>query len=141
MSNNFLITVEKAAEILGLHPKTVLRYIRNGQLPATRVGKSYRIVRTQLDAFSGAGVDRGDFGTRIRTTCIVDIADLTVQGAERVATLLQAVPLTVDSHTLPLHLQTAFDPLTNSMKVILIGSPSDVSKLLEMVELQVRNLT
>ena len=35
-----LFTVEQAAQRLNLHPKTVLRYIRDGQLPATRVGKS-----------------------------------------------------------------------------------------------------
>lgn len=46
-------TVAVAAELLGMHPKTVLRFIRSGQLPARRVGKSYRIDRRDLEAFSG----------------------------------------------------------------------------------------
>jgi excisionase family DNA binding protein len=48
-----LYTVEMAAERLKLHPKTVLRFIRDGRLRATRIGKSYRILRSDLDAFGG----------------------------------------------------------------------------------------
>jgi excisionase family DNA binding protein len=40
-----LVTVEQAAEELKLHPKTVLRYIHEGRLEATRIGKAYRIDR------------------------------------------------------------------------------------------------
>ena len=43
-----LVTVEQAAQELSLHPKTVLRYIRDNRLPATRVGRSYRILRSEL---------------------------------------------------------------------------------------------
>ncbi len=48
-----LCTVETAAAHLQVHRKTVLRYIRDGRLPATRIGKAYRIQRADLDAFAG----------------------------------------------------------------------------------------
>ena len=47
-------TVEHAAERLKLHPKTVLRFIRDGRLRAVKVGKSYRILRTEMEAMTGA---------------------------------------------------------------------------------------
>ena len=50
---NTLLTVDEAAEALKLHPKTVLRHIREGRLEATRIGKAYRIDRSKLDAFAG----------------------------------------------------------------------------------------
>lgn len=133
-----LVTVEQAAEILNLHPKTVLRYVRDGRLPATRIGKSYRITRANLDAFAGVANGRSETAVDVRTTCIVDIPNVSVDRAERMATFLHAAAMTGNADTPPLHLETAFDPLTKAMKVVVIGSPSDVAKLLEMLEMQLR---
>lgn len=134
-----LVTVEIAAEELNLHPKTVLRYIRDGRLPATRVGKSYRIVRSNLNAFAGVASGKSETVVGARTTCIVDIPNVSVDAAERMSTFLHAAAMAGDADTPPLNLQTAFDPATRSMKVVLIGSPSDVGKLLEMLQLQLKS--
>ena len=136
--SDILVTVDEAAEELNLHPKTVLRYIREGRLPATRVGKSYPIARAKLDAFAGVTSGKSETTTGARTTCIVDIPNLSADGAERMATFLHAAAMAGDADTPALHLQTAFDPSAGSMKVLMIGSPSDVSKLLEMLQLQLR---
>lgn len=131
-----LVTVEEAAEQLNLHPKTVLRYIRDGRLPATRIGKSYRIGRDQLDAFAGIVRGRPD-AAGARATCIVDIPDLTVGDAERLAIFLHAAALSGDADTPALHLETAFDPHSRAMKVVVIGSPSDAGQLLGMLDMRV----
>lgn len=133
-----LVTVEQAAKHLNLHPKTVLRYIRDGRLPATRVGKSYRIARPKLDAFAGvAGNETETAG--VRATCIVDISDVSVDAAERLATFLQSAAMAGPADTPALHLQTAFDPLARSMKVVVIASPSNAAKVLEMLQVQMNN--
>jgi excisionase family DNA binding protein len=129
------VTVEQAAEHLGLHPKTVLRYIRDGRLPATRVGKSYRIVRAELDAF--AGVASSQPAVVLRTTCIVEVVPIALEKAERLAAFLQSAALARRADPSPLQLQTAFDPLAGGLKVVLIGDPASVAKLLEMLQLQV----
>lgn len=136
-----LVTVEEAAERLNLHPKTVLRYIRDGRLAATRIGKSYRIERAKLDAFAGVANGKAEAGMSARATCIVDISEISVGEAERVATFLHSAAMTGDAGTPPLHLETAFDPPANAMKVVAIGIPSDVGKLLEMLHLQLRGRT
>ena len=135
--SGILVTVEEAAEQLNLHPKTVLRYIRDGRLPATRIGKSYRIAREQLDAFAGIVRGRADVESGARATCIVDIPDLTVGEAERLATFLHAAALSGDADTPALHLETAFDPQSRAMKVVVIGSPSDAGQLLGMLDMRV----
>lgn len=133
------VTVEQAAEQLHLHPKTVLRYIREGRLPATRVGKSYRIARTSLDAF--AGVESGPSEpAEVRATCIVDIPGISADASQRLSTFLQSAALAGPADRPPLHLQTAFDPLANSTKVVIIASPSNVAELLEMLQVQVNDL-
>jgi excisionase family DNA binding protein len=132
-----LFTVGQAAQQLNLHPKTVLRYIRDGRLPAIRIGKSYRIPGAELDAFAGIANGR-DQGSDARTTTITDIYGVTVEAAERIATFFQSVALTGDAGTSPLHLQTAFDPVALSLKIVMIGSPVDVGRLLEMLHLHTR---
>jgi excisionase family DNA binding protein len=139
MTQAFL-TVEQAAEELKLHPKTVLRYIREHRLPAARIGKSYRITRGDLDVFSG--IARGGAAPlqRVKTTCIVDIPDIGIERAQRLATFLQSAALTGSAETPTLSLQTAFDRASAAMKLVLIGSPSDVARLLGMIELQLGSL-
>jgi len=134
-----LITVEEAAERLNLHPKTVLRYIHDGRLAATRIGKSYRIAKADLDAFGGMASGSSEAGTRARTTCIVDLPGVSADGAERLTAFLHAAAMAGDAGTPPLHLQTAFDPASGSMKVVAIGVPSDVGRLLEMLHLQLKD--
>lgn len=134
-----LVTVEQAAEHLGLHPKTVLRYIRDGRLSATRVGKSYRISRARLDAFAGVASEQSEAAVGVRATCIVDIPNVSMDAAERLATFLQSAAMANPADTPPLHLQTTFDPLTKSMKVVMIASPSNVAELLKMLQVQMSN--
>lgn len=136
-----LVTVEQAAEQLQLHPKTVLRYIRDGRLQATRVGKSYRIARAGLDALSGvASVQQSETTAGIRATCIVDIPDVSVDTSERLATFLQSAAMANPAGTPPLHLQTVYDPLAKSMKVVVIASPSNAAELLEMLQVKMSSL-
>lgn len=131
-----LVTVEQAADRLNLHPKTVLRYIRDGRLAATRVGKSYRIVRAELDAFAGVVNHAPDTAAGARATCVVDVPTIAVAAAERTATFLQAAAMSRGGDGPPLHLETVFDPLAGNLKIIVIGDPSDVARLLEMLQLQ-----
>jgi excisionase family DNA binding protein len=130
-----LLTVEQVAQQLGLHTKTVLRYIREGRLGATKIGKSYRVSRTECDAFVGLSGSSVEAQVAARTTCITDLAGITVEAAERMATFLQAAAMTGDANAPPLHLQTAYDSLAKTLKVVVLGSPSDVAALLQMLHL------
>lgn len=54
MENEFY-TVEQIAEMLGLHPKTIRRFIREGKIMARKIGKQWRISGDDLKDFTGAG--------------------------------------------------------------------------------------
>jgi len=49
-----ILTVEQAAEYLQVHKMTVYRYIREGMLPAAKLGKMYRLFRRDVEAFVDA---------------------------------------------------------------------------------------
>ncbi len=46
-----IMTPEQVADYLQLNKETVYRYIREGKLAASRLGRSYRIQRVNVDLF------------------------------------------------------------------------------------------
>lgn len=131
-----LLTVDQAAEQLRLHPKTVLRYIKEGTLRAARIGKGYRIAQADLDAL--AGLDRRSdpaAGGAARATCVVDVPEIAAEAANRIALYLgAATTMAGDSASPPLHVRTVFDPAMRTLKVVAIGEPSDVARVLELFQ-------
>lgn len=137
MSEKFL-TVEATAEALQLHPKTVLRFIRQGRLRANKVGKQYRILQSDLDRFAGGGREQS---IAARATSIVDIDDVDQLLLQRLhgvllgagngkSTTVQGEPMSVD---------IAHDPIRRSVKVIAVGAPGDVAMLLKLVDTCLEN--
>lgn len=126
-----LLTVDAAAEALKLHPKTVLRFIREGKLKATKVGRAFRIARKDVNALAGLDEIEPQTGAAARTTAIVDIDDLTIDEAQRIITLLQASISGPKPH--PIDLQTAYDRHNRSLKIIIIATPGDAGALLSLL--------
>lgn len=60
-----IMTVDQVAAYLQLNRLTVYRYVREGEIPAARIGKVYRIRREDVDAFLEAR-KRGAGGARQR---------------------------------------------------------------------------
>src|SRR6185312_3218275 len=101
-----LCTVDFAAGRLQLHPKTVLRFIRDGRLPAKRIGKSYRIRRADLDALAGAPAPV----VEARVSAVVDVEPV---GRERAQWWMQAVPAALQGRAAqspPLRADLVYDP-------------------------------
>ncbi len=48
------LTVAEVADQLRVSTMTVYRLIKSGELPATRIGKSYRLRRADVDGFLSA---------------------------------------------------------------------------------------
>ncbi len=125
-----LCTVEQAAERLQLHQKTVLRLIHDGRLKAAKIGKSYRIQRSDLDAFAGS-VRAETRESPDRVTCSADFGNLSPDTAMRLANLLTAMLNTSETRAEPVRLNTGYDPDLRRLNVIIVGSPADVSALLK----------
>jgi excisionase family DNA binding protein len=45
------LTTEEVLGYLKVNPRTIYRLIRNGELPAVRIGRQWRFRRTDLDAW------------------------------------------------------------------------------------------
>ena len=58
LEDSLLVTVERAAELLGVGRTFVYRLINSGDLPSVKMGRSRRIVRAALDEYV-KGLSRG----------------------------------------------------------------------------------
>lgn len=126
-------TVEQFAERLKLHPKTVLRFIREGRLRAVRVGKSYRILRSDLEAMTGARrQDRAE--PALRVTSIADMADVSPELAQRLARQLPAARMSQAAHPESMSLDVVYDPARRHLKVVIVGSATDTATMLQLVQ-------
>ena len=59
-----VMTVEQVAAYLQLNKLTVYKFVRDGRIPASRLGKSYRIQKADVDGFLESQKLRA--GTRTR---------------------------------------------------------------------------
>jgi len=46
-----IYTTEQVATLIQVHPLTILKYIKSGQLKAIKLGRVYRIRESSLQAF------------------------------------------------------------------------------------------
>jgi len=61
MANDRLYTVEEIASFLNVHPETVRKWIKSGEIKAIRLGgpAGYRVTQTALDQFLKERQDSG----------------------------------------------------------------------------------
>jgi len=52
-----IMTVDETAQFLRIHPETVREKARQGKIPALKVGRQWRFVKDQLDAWLCQGDD------------------------------------------------------------------------------------
>lgn len=52
-----IMTVDETARLLRIHPETLRERARQGKIPATKLGRQWRFVREQLDAWLDQGAD------------------------------------------------------------------------------------
>lgn len=125
-------TVEQFAERLKLHPKTVLRFIREGRVRAVKVGKSWRILRSDLEAMTGVVFPRPEDAPRV--TSIVDLPGMDAQRAQRLARFLPSLRTGVQGYPDRMSLDVVHDPARRHVKVIVTGGLADVAAVLKAIE-------
>jgi len=118
-----LFTPEQVADLLGLHVRTVRRYIREGQLPAVQVGKRYRVSRDALEAFAGVALEQPPAAAAPHTevSTIVGVDGVSREYADRLTTLLVASAQGRSSRDEPLKVETLHYPERQRLKVVVSG--------------------
>jgi len=85
-----VLTLNEAAELLGVHYMTAYRYVRLGLLPATKVGGTWQVTDADLEAYRAAstpavavGRDRADGSSRARAPWAARLESRLIAGDTR----------------------------------------------------------
>jgi excisionase family DNA binding protein len=87
-------SAEQVADQLGMHVKTIQRYIREGHLPASRIGGRWRVSGRDLAAFAErqrARQPEEPAASRVKASAVLDIRVDSRDEAIRVVNALTAV--------------------------------------------------
>ncbi len=132
-------SIEDVASILKLHVKTVRKYVRDGKLPATRIGKQYRIARADLLSFTGQSIDQllGQpvrRGRHVEFSGVVQIDAVSRSFADRITTMIMAVANSCGGQGPPLKVETIYDEERASLKVVMIGDFQASRQMLDLLD-------
>lgn len=127
-----LCTVEFAAERLKLHPKTVLRFIHEGRLKASRIGKSYRILRADLEALAGLPLPAAPVRETPRATSIVEIPGVDQALAQKWMQTVNAA-LAARAGDGGLSADVIYDPARAHLKIVVVGPVPDAVNLMALI--------
>ena len=132
-----LLSIDQVAERLGLHVRTVRRYVREGRLGAVRIGKQYRVTREALDTLTGRATPAVPAGPplarHIEVSSIVQVEGVDFETASRVTNALLSSVKGRPEGAHPLRIDTIYDPERARLKVILNGSADTTAGLLKFV--------
>ena len=134
--NEILLTPDDVAKQLGLHVRTVRRYLRDGELPAVKVGKRLRVPASALTRLADPTRDAEApvVPVNSRSTAIVEIDAI---GERETSSLLSHLhgaanaprpegdSLRIDSHQ---------DPTTRRLRVVIFGEIGTTATVLGLIE-------
>ena len=132
-----LYSAEEVADRLNLHVKTVRRIIREGRLPAKRIGKAYRITRAALDEFSGVAsspVETVARTRRVTASTIVDVDAISPEDSQRITTLIMAGLNTRRGESDFPRIDSLYDIAQGRLRLMITGSLSLTSDLLRTID-------
>ena len=139
--NQYLFTVNEAANLLKLHPKTLRRKIQSGEIESTKVGKQYRLTRNQLEDFCGSPIgDSPDLGPvtrrKVLVSTVIDIHAISQEDSSRITNYLMASQKNeaVESNQSSSRIDSIYSPELGYLKILISGDSSVVRELMKIIE-------
>jgi excisionase family DNA binding protein len=133
-----LYSTEEVADMLGLHVRTVRNYVRDGRLPAVRIGKQYRIAAEDVDELTGGRATSppatsAPVPRRVEVTAVVQVDGIDEQTMTRLSALVTGAVSSRPGGAARLHVETVYDQQRRTVKIVAIGSADDTATLLHVV--------
>lgn len=140
LPNPQLLSVDTVAAQLGMHVRTVRRYVREGRLKAVRIGKQYRIAASDLAILTGQPAPAPEAPVsrqrHVEASTVVQIDAISPEAAMRVVNGVGGAIKGRDRNTdTPLRIDTVYDEVRARLKVIITGSLATTNHLLQLVAL------
>lgn len=135
-------TVKQIAQMLNIHPKTIQRYIREGRLRATKIGKSWRVTGHDLSRFteennniSKETQSRPPMQDRSKVSAVVDIKVHDKDEADRIINSLTAAMNIKPKEFGKTSMVAQFLEDDSTVRLTLWGNVQFMSAMLGLIEL------
>lgn len=132
-----LYSPDDVAKRLGLHVRTVRRYIREGRLRATRIGKQYRIAAADLEALVGAEASPAATAGRTRrvlVSTIVDVDAVSRTDYDRIATPVTAAPKSGAGESSQRRVDCIYYEEQARLRITITADPGFTSSMLALID-------
>ena len=157
MENQFY-TIDKIAEILGMHHKTIRKFITEGKLGANKVGKQWRISGHDLSVFmeknnvsinnkkisEESNIDfvtngevKDTINQKVNVSTVVDINDVDKEEYFRISNTLIALMNCKDSKMGKSTINMKYDEKVNRLRILLWGNVSFIEGMLSSISMLV----
>jgi excisionase family DNA binding protein len=149
-------TIDQVAELLGLHHKTIRKFITDGKLGASKVGKQWRITGHDLSVFIEKDNDKEGCekineelnvdcytvekgieiaSERISVSAVVDMKEIEKDEYIRISNTLIALANCKDPEVGKSSIHIKYDEKDRRSKVILWGSVKFIEDMLETISM------
>ncbi len=147
-------TIDQIAEILGMHHKTIRKFITEGKLRANKVGKQWRISGNDLSLFMEANnvnvrsknksesesiefytsnIDSKNKVSKISISTVIDIDEIDMDEYRRISNMLLAVMNTKDSKMSNSTINMKHYQKDRNLKVMLWGDVEFTKEMLDFI--------
>lgn len=138
--NKEYYTVEQISNMLDIHPKTIQRYIREGKLRASKVGKSWRISGHDLSVFVESDSNK-EFNTEkqsIHSALASSVIDIIVYGKEDAIRIMNTLSGALNSKPLEYgrsSMQSQYIECENMIRVTLWGDIRFMAVMMDTISI------
>lgn len=149
-------TIDQIAEILGMHHKTIRKFITEGKLRANKVGKQWRIsghdlslfmednnvnIRSKKEKieFSTRNVNTNSKANKISISTVVDINEVDSDKYRRISNMLLAVMNSKDAKMSNSTINIKHYEKDKNMKIMLWGNMEFTKEMLDFISTLTEN--
>ena len=147
-------TIDQIAEILGMHHKTIRKFITEGKLRANKVGKQWRIsghdlslfmednnvniksnnkLESEKIEFSTGDIDSNNKTNKISVSTVIDINEVDMDEQKRISNMLLALMNSKDSKTSNSTINIKYYKNDKNLKVMLWGDIEFTNTMLDFI--------
>ena len=147
-------TIDQIAEILGMHHKTIRKFITEGKLRANKVGKQWRISEHDLNLFmednsvniksnnklesekiefSNGDIDINNRTSKINVSTVIDINEVDIDEHRRISNTILALMNSKDSKMGNSTINIKYYKSDKNLKVMLWGNIKFTYEMLDFI--------
>lgn len=147
-------TIDQIADILGMHHKTIRKFITEGKLRANKVGKQWRIsghdlslfmedknvniksnnkLESEKIEFSNGDVDSNNRTSKINVSTVIDINEVDIEEHRRISNTILALMNSKDSKMSNSTINIKYYKSDKNLKVMLWGNIEFTNEMLDFI--------